>query len=150
MTNPVMRGARQLKPIHRLGHAVSAALAAAVLAGAVMVATAAIPTPVMAAIDSLRLVFAPTQTTIPDGQRTPLAVLADLVRDTPSARVQVTAFAAAADKTYARRLSLSRGLAVRAFLIDSGMSADRIHLRALGPDTDRGPRDRVDVVIIRQ
>lgn len=145
MTNPAVRGARRSTPIHRLGHAAAALLAAVAIAVATI---SAFTVPATAAVDRLRLTFAPTETSIPDDQRAPLAAVAGFLRDDPGARVRVTAFAAAADDSYARRLSLSRGLSVRAFLIDSGISADRIHLRALGPDTDQGPRDRVDVVIV--
>jgi len=45
-----------------------------------------------------------------------------------------------------RRLSLSRALAVRAFLIDQGVRSTRLDVRALGDKTGDGPADRVDIV----
>ena len=49
----------------------------------------------------------------------------------------------------ARRLSLSRALAVRTFLVDKGVSVDRIYLRPLGSGIDDGPPDRVDILPLR-
>ncbi len=45
----------------------------------------------------------------------------------------------------ARRLSLSRALAVRAFLIDQGVRSTRMDVRALGDKVQDGPSDRVDI-----
>lgn len=144
MTNPAARGARRTKPIQRIGHAAATLLVAAAIAVAGLPAATG---SAKAAIDHLRLTFAPTQTAVPQAQRSPLATIVGLLRDDPSARVRVTAFAAANDPGLARRLSLSRGLSVRGFLIDSGVGAERIHLRALGADNVQGPADRVDIVI---
>jgi outer membrane protein OmpA-like peptidoglycan-associated protein len=47
----------------------------------------------------------------------------------------------------ARRLSLKRALAIRQVLIDDGVSADRIDVRAMGGADDSGPTDRVDVYV---
>lgn len=47
--------------------------------------------------------------------------------------------------TTARRLSLRRVLAVRDFLIERGISAERLDVRALGGARDAGPLDRVDI-----
>ena len=47
----------------------------------------------------------------------------------------------------ARRLSLKRAVSIRQVLIDDGVSADRIDVRAMGGVDDTGPADRVDVYI---
>lgn len=47
----------------------------------------------------------------------------------------------------ARRLSLKRALAVRQALIDDGVPAERIDVRAMGGVDDSGPADRVDVYL---
>lgn len=47
----------------------------------------------------------------------------------------------------ARRLSLKRALSVRQLLIDDGVPADKIDVRAMGGVDDKGPADRVDVFI---
>jgi len=50
------------------------------------------------------------------------------------------------DANQARRTSLSRALAVRAYLIDQGVESARIDVRALGDQYGSGPAERVDVV----
>ncbi len=63
-------------------------------------------------------------------------------------RIQIKAYASAAGAeaaSSARRLSLSRALAVRSYLIDKGVRSTRIDVRALGPTNDSSPPDRVDV-----
>lgn len=63
--------------------------------------------------------------------------------------VEVDAYGGTAgDKSSdARRLSLRRALAVRQLLIDNGVPADRISVRALGGVEDQGKPDRVDVYV---
>lgn len=65
-----------------------------------------------------------------------------------SGRLQVRAYAAGEDGTTssARRIALSRALAVRSYLMDKGIKASRVDVRALGSDTDRSPVDRVDLI----
>jgi outer membrane protein OmpA-like peptidoglycan-associated protein len=67
----------------------------------------------------------------------------------PNARVELQAFGGAkGDKgSDARRLSLKRALSIRQVLIDDGVSADRIDVRAMGGADDTGPADRVDVYV---
>jgi outer membrane protein OmpA-like peptidoglycan-associated protein len=67
----------------------------------------------------------------------------------PNARIELQAFGGAkGDKgSDARRLSLKRALAIRQVLIDDGVAADRIDVRAMGGADDSGPADRVDVYI---
>lgn len=50
------------------------------------------------------------------------------------------------DPNKARRTSLSRALAVRAYLIDKGVESARIDVRALGDQYGGGAPERVDVV----
>ena len=66
-----------------------------------------------------------------------------------SSRVQLQAYGGnRGDKgSDARRLSLKRALAIRQVLIDNGVSADRIDVRAMGGADDAGPADRVDVFV---
>ena len=47
----------------------------------------------------------------------------------------------------ARRLSLKRALAIRQVLIDNGVPAERIDVRAMGGADYMGPADRVDVFV---
>lgn len=75
-----------------------------------------------------------------------LAALAGRLKE-GSERLQIKAYAQAPDNgssSSARRLSLSRALAVRSYLIDQGIRSTRIDVRALG-DTGEGQLDRVDI-----
>ncbi len=66
-----------------------------------------------------------------------------------SARIQIQAYGGnRGDKSSdARRLSLKRALAIRQVLIDDGVPAERIDVRAMGGADDSGPADRVDVYV---
>lgn len=66
-------------------------------------------------------------------------------------RLQVRAYATGEDgsKSSARRISLSRALAVRSYLMDAGIKPTRVDVRALGTETDRSPLDRVDLIFAR-
>lgn len=71
------------------------------------------------------------------------------LENNPGWRVQIQAFASPAGEgvSSARRISLSRALAIRTWLMDRGIEASRMDVRALGAETDRQPLDRVDLVI---
>ena len=60
-----------------------------------------------------------------------------------NARLQLLAYAAGAENesSKARRLSLSRALAVRSYLIAEGVRSTRIDVRALGNKTEAEPAD---------
>jgi outer membrane protein OmpA-like peptidoglycan-associated protein len=91
----------------------------------------------------------------PDPAKQALGALKFLAGDlnsamsTPNARIELQAFGGTkGDKgSDARRLSLKRALAIRQVLIEDGVSADRIDVRAMGGVDDTGPTDRVDVYV---
>jgi hypothetical protein len=64
-------------------------------------------------------------------------------------RAQIIAYAAGTNDTasQARRLSLSRALAIRAYLIEKGVASTRLDVRALGHQVDSGSPDRVDIAL---
>lgn len=64
-------------------------------------------------------------------------------------RLQLLAYAGGNSETdsQARRLSLSRALGVRSYLIEKGVRSTRIDVRALGNKSAGGPTDRVDVIV---
>jgi len=98
-----------------------------------------------------RLAFNTGSAEINDAGKSALGpVIAELQRD-PTARLQLQAFASGGDDQggQARRLSLSRALAVRGQLIEQGIASTRMDVRALGRTTD-GPPDRVDIVLVRR
>lgn len=84
-----------------------------------------------------------------------LAALRSLAKGAPpavQATFNVAAYAAGTpdDPSTARRLALSRALAVRSVLIESGVPSPRIYVRALGASVPPPPGvspDRVDVAV---
>lgn len=89
---------------------------------------------------------------LPEMARTTLdRAVAEMKRDENS-RLQLIAYASGGDEagSQARRLSLSRALAVRSYLIDQGVRSTRVDVRALGNKVPEGPPDRVDVMLVRR
>lgn len=89
---------------------------------------------------------------LPETARSALnRVASDMKRD-ESVQVQLLAYASSEDEAgmMARRLSLSRALAVRSYLIEQGVRSARMHVRALGNKVSDGPSDRVDVLLVRR
>ena len=64
-------------------------------------------------------------------------------------RIEIQAFAGEAGdvSSAARRLSLTRALNVREFLVERGVLQSRIDVRALGGARDSGPAERVDILL---
>lgn len=84
-----------------------------------------------------------------DGQTVLGGVISKLNAD-ESQRVQLMAYAAGDDLTSskARRISLSRALSVRSYLIENGIRSTRIDVRALGDKAENDPKNRVDVNLV--
>jgi len=99
-----------------------------------------------------RIEFAETATKIPGESKDRLRVLAEGVRDKADFRLQLMAYAGAEglSASKARRMSLSRALSVRSFLIENGVRSTRIDVRALGNKTSEKPANRVDVNIAKR
>jgi len=98
----------------------------------------------------LRISFGDQSADLPDQAKTVLNQLAQRLKDNETPRIQLVAFAAGTAETasQARRLSLSRALAVRTYLIDQGVRGNRMDVRALGNKVeDGGPADRVDIIV---
>lgn len=97
----------------------------------------------------LSIPFEKEEARLPDETRGSLAKLVERLTSDASLQIQLLAYAQGEedDTSKARRLSLSRALAVRSFLIDQGVRSTRIEVRALGNKVPEGPADRVDVVV---
>jgi len=67
-------------------------------------------------------------------------------------RMQLLAYAGDPDlsSSRARRLSLSRALAVRSYLIGKGVRSTRIDVRALGNRVPEGSPNRVDLRVVER
>jgi outer membrane protein OmpA-like peptidoglycan-associated protein len=86
-----------------------------------------------------------------DGQSALESVLGKLAAS-DNLRVQLMAYASGGDLTSskARRISLSRALSVRSYLIEKGVRSTRIDVRALGYKGEGEPKNRVDVNLIER
>jgi outer membrane protein OmpA-like peptidoglycan-associated protein len=80
-----------------------------------------------------------------------LTRVADALNEDAELRLQIVAYATGSDAnaSQARRMSLSRALAVRSHLIDKGVRSTRMDVRALGNKFKTAPGDRVDLVVVR-
>jgi len=95
--------------------------------------------------------FAAGSPELNDQGKAALGAVLDALKSDSAARLQIQAFASGGDDQggQARRLSLSRALAVRGQLIEQGIAATRMDVRALGRTND-GPPDRVDILLVRR
>ena len=100
----------------------------------------------------MKVVFANEDTKFGDEWKSPLQALAKQMAADESLRLQLLAYAGGQDvpASKARRLSLSRALAVRSFLIENGVRSIRIDVRALGNKATDEPSNRVDVTIVER
>jgi len=99
--------------------------------------------------DSRAIRFAPGVTELQGDAASVLDGLAQKLKTTPADRISLVAYASGdADQAIeARRVSLARAVAVRAYLIQHGVASTQIDVRALGNRvTDGGSADRVDLV----
>lgn len=99
-------------------------------------------------VSEVQVLFNSSEAGLSGPAKTSLESVAQAMLEDDSSIVQLFAYAGQADidATQARRLSLSRAMAVRAFLIGKGVRPARMQVRALGNKTTSGSPDRVDVV----
>ena len=97
----------------------------------------------------MRIVFEGESADLSPAAMAVLDSLAARLERQPDLRLQLKAYASGTGESAsrARRLSFSRALAVRAYLIERGVRGTRIDVRALGGDTEITPRDRVDFTL---
>jgi outer membrane protein OmpA-like peptidoglycan-associated protein len=117
---------------------------------------AAPPVAIAAGSSIARIDFASGGTDLSEnGKRALDRVVAELQRD-QNARLQLVAYATGGSGddggSVARRVSLSRALAVRSYLTEQGISATRMDMRAFGSRSADGSAasDRVDVLLVRR
>ena len=101
---------------------------------------------------AVRIEFPAGSALLPDNGPKTLERLVPVLGATATSRVLVAAYASAPDdsRVKARRLSLSRALAVRSHLISQGIDGLRIDVQARGNAASDGPADRVDVTVLEQ
>lgn len=101
---------------------------------------------------ALQVVFGATASKLPAAARNDLKALAKKIKGKDNLRLQLMAYAGgkSLSSSKARRMSLSRALSVRSFLIENGVRSTRIDVRALGSKTTEKPLNRVDVNIVER
>jgi outer membrane protein OmpA-like peptidoglycan-associated protein len=101
---------------------------------------------------TLRVEFKPAASKFPATAKKGLQALAKKLKGKNNLRLQLMAYAGgkSLSASKARRMSLSRALSVRSFLIVSGVHSARIDVRALGSKTTEKPLNRVDVNIVER
>ncbi len=101
---------------------------------------------------ALRVVFGATASKLPAAAKNDLKALAKKMKGKDNFRLQLMAYAGgkSLSASKARRMSLSRALSVRSFLIENGVRSTRIDVRALGSKTTEKPLNRVDVNIVER
>ena len=101
--------------------------------------------------DTLTLRYAGEDYRLPDTAKFDLTALAKKLEADEGLGLQLLAYASGdeASASKARRLSLSRAIEVRKFLLDRGIRSTRIEMRALGNRYEgKGSPDRVDAVLV--
>lgn len=98
----------------------------------------------------MRVTFGADATMLPAEAKGPLDALAVKLKGKEETRLQLLAYAGGGglSSSKARRLALSRALAVRSYLIEVGVNSTRIDVRALGDKAPDEPMNRVDLNII--
>lgn len=100
----------------------------------------------------LRVTFGADQTKLPAAAKQKLLALAESLKGETNSRLQLLAYAGgeSLSSSLARRMSLSRALSIRSFLIAHGVRSTRIDVRALGNKTDEEPLNRVDLNVTKR
>ena len=101
---------------------------------------------------AVSIAFSSGDAILRDAGKARLNSLAKQLKGQPRVRMQLLAYAGGNElsASKARRLSLSRALAIRSYLIGKGLRSTRIDVRALGNKVPGGQPNRVDLKLIRR
>ncbi|MCC7038315.1 MAG: OmpA family protein [Alphaproteobacteria bacterium] len=107
--------------------------------------------PVVPVIDDLTLNFPGNSSDLTGESQKKLDAVIQQMNGMIEGRLQVRGYAAGEDgsQSSARRIALSRALAVRSYMMDKGIKPTRVDVKAAGSETDRQPLDRVDLIFAR-
>jgi outer membrane protein OmpA-like peptidoglycan-associated protein len=98
-----------------------------------------------------RILFSAGNAEIPDDAKTRLDAIITQLTANERERLQLVAYAngTANEANQARRISLQRALEIRKYLMERGVPATRMDVRALGNRSEgKDPPDRVDIVTL--
>ncbi len=101
--------------------------------------------------DGLRVTFGPGRGDLSPATADAIRAVVRPVAKTATFNVTSLAAGDGDDASAARRLSLSRGLAIRALMIGEGVASTRIYVRALGANTEAtgtASPDRADIAVV--
>ena len=98
---------------------------------------------------SVRILFPADLLVVPEREKAKLDEVVARMKADPSVRLEIVGYASELtdERGRARRRSLDRVLSVRKYLVDRGVTVDRVNVRALGDKTEEIPRDRVDIML---
>jgi len=100
--------------------------------------------------ETQEIAFSANASKLPSSSKSILDKLAHEIKGSTEKRLQVLAYAGGDNlsASKARRLSLSRALAIRSYMIGQGVKSTRIDVRALGNKVPAGDPNRVDLKVV--
>ena len=99
----------------------------------------------------LAIIFESEKLELALGENKKLDRITSKLVDTPNQHIQLISYASTSSKnaSAARRLSLLRALKIRNKLIENGVAATKMSVRALGNRVKSGSPDRVDIIMTK-
>ena len=110
------------------------------------------PAPKASSGSAISIAFDTDTKSLPASASGTLGEVAEKMKADKSMRIQLLAYASAGERSEAkaRRLSLSRALEVRSYLIGKGVASTRMDVRALGNQASSDSPDRVDLTLVNR
>ncbi len=114
--------------------------------------TTAIPTKTLKPSVPESIIFSQGEAKLTIASKKKLDLVSQNLKSKKTARMQLLAYAGGKNmsSSNARRLSLSRALSIRSYLIDKGVEGTRIDVRALGNKETSGQINRVDLKFVKR
>ena len=100
----------------------------------------------------LHMVFEPNDKTANDNHRYAIQeMILPRLKENKELRLRLESYASKQNNSLSgdRRISLSRVMALRKFLLDNAIEANRLDIRSLGAQTNTHPMDRVEIHILK-
>lgn len=115
-------------------------------------AIASLPSPITAenGQPDARIAFSGDLSDLPDNIETSLRGIVTQLRQGGENRLRIEGYASGDDANRARRLSLTRALSIRAYLMEQGLASTRMDVYARGNQAPGGAVDRVDLTVFRR
>ncbi len=100
---------------------------------------------------TLSIPFVETETELPISVQGQLQQLIAKIKPMADVKINIIAYASGSEEqaSASRRISLSRALAVRTYLVDNGIDKARIFVQSKGNKSNGGNPDRVDLIAIK-